>query len=69
MTAEGSGALFLGFRVPRTGYREVGFHSVVSLASKELTGANLTAPGAPKAEGLSWGGRGTTAIGQGCPLS
>lgn len=48
--AEGSGALFLGFRVPRAGYREAGFHSIVSLASKELTGANLTAPGAPKAE-------------------
>lgn len=48
--AEGSGTLFLGFRVPRAGYREAGFHSIVSLASKELTGANLTAPGAPKAE-------------------
>lgn len=52
--AEGSGALFLGFRVPRTGYREVGFHSIVSLASKELTGANLTAPGAPKAEQVTF---------------
>ena len=48
--AEGSDALFLGFLRPRAGYPEAGFHSMVSLASKELTGMNLTAPGAPKSE-------------------
>ena len=48
--AGGSGALFLSFRVPWASYREAGFHSIVSLASKELTEVNLTAPGAPKAE-------------------